>query len=65
MARKSEGTRVNPEFKTFLDDLRRFKSEQEKEDITNSRITQAILNQYKKYPELTNEIKKSKLGKRR
>jgi len=65
MARKSELTRVDPEFKKFLGDLSRFKSEQEREDIRNSRITKAILNQYNKYPELLREIKKSKLGSKR
>jgi len=55
--------RVDPEFKKFIDDLSRFKANQEKEEIKPSRITQAIFNQYKKYPNLLEEMKISKLGK--
>jgi len=61
--KKTEGLRVDPDFKKWIDDLSRVKAAQEKEAIKPSRITQAILNQYKKYPNLEMEIKRSKLGK--
>ena len=61
--KKTEVLRTDPDFKKFVNDLKRFKSQQEREDINSSRITQAIFNQYKKYPNLLDEIKKSKLGK--
>ena len=60
---RTEVLRADPKFKKFIDDLSRFKSYQEKDKITPSRVTQAIYNQYTKYPDLLNEIKKSKLGK--
>ncbi len=55
--------RADPEFKKLVDDLSRKKSYQEKDNITTSRITEAIYKQYSKYPELIEEINKSKLGK--
>jgi len=64
MARmRSLPIRSDPEFKRFIDEMRRFKSSQENEDITTARITKAMVNQYKKYPELVSEIKKKKLGR--
>jgi len=57
------GLRTDPDFKKLVDDLARFKSYQEKDKITPSRITQAIYKQYNNYPNLIEEIKKSKLGK--
>jgi len=63
MAKKNnELIRADPEFKKFVNDLRRFKSSQEKKDISTARITRAMFNQYKKYPDLIDEIKISKLG---
>lgn len=61
--KKTNTLRTDPEFKRFVMELSRFKSHQEKEDIKSSRITQAIYNQYLKYPELLTEIKTNKLGK--
>jgi len=55
--------RACPEFKQFVQKLSRLKSQQENEDIKTSRITEAIYNQYSKYPNLLEEIKRSKLGK--
>ena len=55
--------RVSPEFKKLVDDLSRFKSYQEKDKIAPSRITQAMFNQYNKYPNLLEELKKAKLGR--
>jgi hypothetical protein len=52
-----------PEFKDFVQKLSRMKSQQENTDIKPSRITEAIYNQYNKYPNLLNELKQSKLGK--
>ena len=64
MSRKrSEVMRSCPEFKELVQDLCRIKSQQERTDIKPSRITEAIFNQYNKYPQLLNEIKKTKLGK--
>jgi len=60
--RKSEVSRVDPEYKEWIDDLSRFKSNQEKEKITPVRLTQAIFNLRKKYP-IDDEIKLSRLGK--
>jgi hypothetical protein len=61
--KKTEPIRADPDFKKLVQDLCRFKSFQEKEDIRSSRVTQAIFNQFNKYPELIEEIKSSKLGK--
>jgi hypothetical protein len=55
--------RADPQFKKWIDEMSRFKSYQEKDRITPSRLTQAIYNQYLKYPNLLDEIKLSKLGK--
>jgi len=61
--KKTTPLRTCPEFKDFILKLSRFKSQQENADIKSSRITEAIYKQYNKYPELLEEIKKSKLGK--
>ena len=61
--KRTELIRVDPEFKKFVEDLARMKAYQEKDKITASRITQAMKNQYVKYPNLLEEIKKSRLGK--
>lgn len=61
--KRTEALRTDPDFKKFVTELSRLKSYQEKEAITPSRITQAMYNQYKKYPNLLEEIKLSKLGK--
>jgi len=61
--KKSEPCRTDPNFKKLVDELARMKSYQEKDKITATRITQAIYNQYMKYPELLEEIKKNKLGR--
>ena len=61
--KRTEILRSDPEFKKFVDELSRVKSFEEKDRIAPSRITQAMLNQYKKYPELLREIRKTKLGK--
>lgn len=61
--KKTEIIRADPMFKKFVDEMCRFKSYQEKDKITSSRITKAMYNQYNKYPELLEELKKSKLGK--
>ena len=62
-SKRTGGIRVDPDFKKFVDDLSMFKANQEKIRITPSRITQAMYNQYIKYPNLLEEIKKAKLGK--
>ena len=61
--KRTEVIRADPEFKKLVQDLCRFKSVQEKDDIKSARITKAIYNQYNKYPELIKEIKFSRLGK--
>jgi len=61
--KRTMGIRTDPDFKNFVDELARFKSYQEKDKITPSRITQAMFKQYNNYPNLVAEIKKSKLGK--
>jgi len=62
--RKRTGVvRACPEFKEFVLKLKRLKSQQENEEINSSRITEAIYNQYNKYPNLLNELKQTKLGK--
>ena len=60
--KKSVIMRVDPEFKKWLDDEARFKSNQEKCDIKPTRLTQAIFNLRFKYP-LDDELKLSRLGK--
>jgi len=59
--KRTEVLRADPEFKKLVQDLSRFKSNQEKKDVKCSRITKAMLNQYNKYPELLEEIKKFRL----
>jgi len=61
--KRSATLRADPEFKKWIDDISRMKANQEKVDIKPTRITQAIYNQYTKYPYLLEEIKKTKLGK--
>ena len=61
--KRTTGQRVDPDFKELVDNLARFKAQQEKISITPSRITQAMFKQYKNHPDLIEEIKKSKLGK--
>lgn len=61
--KKTDTLRVDPDFKKFVLSLSRLKSQQENDTITSSRITQAMYNQWKKYPELQEEFKKSKLGR--
>jgi len=61
--RRTEVLRTDPEFKRMVEELSRIKALQENQDIKPSRITQAMYNQYKKYPNLLNEIQQSKLGK--
>lgn len=64
MSRKrTEVVRADPEFKKFVDEMCKLKSFQENDKITSSRITKAIYNQYSKYPELLNELRKRKLGR--
>ena len=59
--KRSEIMRVDAEFKKFIENLSRFKSNQEKAEIKCPRITKAIFNQFTKYPELAREIKRRKL----
>jgi hypothetical protein len=60
--KKTELMRTDPQFKKWIDEMSRFKSYQEKDKITPSRLTQAIFNLRLKYP-IDEEIKLSKLGK--
>lgn len=60
---RTEILRVDPEFKRFVTDLSRMKSYQEKDKITPSRVTQAMFNQWKKYPNLLEEVKLTRLGR--
>ena len=60
---RTEIVRSDPKFKKWVEDLSRMKSFQEKDRITPSRITEAIYNQYTRYPNLLAEIKQAKLGK--
>ena len=61
--KKTELARVDPDFNRFIKNLCFEKSAQEREPIMSSRITQAMYKQYLKYPDLLNEIKRTKLGK--
>lgn len=60
---RTEIGRQDPKFKNWIDNLARMKSFQENDRITPSRITEAIYNQYNKYPNLLDELKKTKLGR--
>jgi len=60
--KRTEVIRTAPEFKKFVQELSRFKSNQENKDIKSARITKAMFNQYNKYPELIKEIKFTELG---
>lgn len=61
--KRTEVLRADPEFKKFVQELCRMKSAQEHTDIKPSRITRAMFNQYNKYPQLLEEIKRTTLGK--
>lgn len=61
--KRTQVLRSDPEFKKFVEDISRFKANQEKEMITPARITKAMFNQYQKYPKLLEEMKTTKLGK--
>ena len=61
--RKTELIRADPDFKQMVMKLSRLKTQQENEEIKASRITQAMFNQFNKYPKLLDEIKLSKSGK--
>ena len=60
---RTEIVRADPNFKKWIEELSRMKSFQEKDRITPSRITEAMFNQYNRYPNLIEEIKKTKLGR--
>lgn len=60
--KRTEIVRADPQFKKWIDEMSRFKSYQEKDKISPSRLTQAIYNLRLKYP-IDNEIKQAKLGK--
>jgi len=60
---RTEIVRADPKFKKWIEELSRMKSFQEKDRITPSRITEAMFNQYNRYPNLIEEIKKTKLGR--
>ena len=63
MANRNVGVVKCPrEVRDWVNDVARFKSMQEKQTIPQQRIMRAMFNQYKKYPELLDEIKKSTLG---
>ena len=55
--------RTDPDFKKFVEEMSRYKSAQENDNIKPARITEAMYNQFKKYPQLINELKSSKLGR--
>ena len=57
--------RADPDFKKFVEELSRFKSNQESCDIKPARITKAMLNQFIKYPELEREIRNFPLKKKK
>jgi len=57
------GLRIDPDFKKWVEDMSRMKAAQERDHVTPARITQAMYNQYLKYPNLIEEIKRTKLGK--
>jgi hypothetical protein len=60
--KRTDIIRADPQFKKWIDEMSRFKSYQEKDKITPSRLTQAIYNLRLKYP-IDAEIKQAKLGK--
>lgn len=60
--RRTGNVRSDPDWKKWCEEMARWKSYQEKENISPSRITQAVFNLRKKYP-IDDEIKLSKLGK--
>jgi len=56
MKYKTEVLRTDPQFKEMIRKIQEKKFVQDKRLVKSSRITLAILNQYKKYPDLYTEL---------
>jgi hypothetical protein len=58
---KTRVVRTHPNFEKLIKDIQVKKFQQQKKMVKSSRITLAIFNQYKKYPELLEELRRAEL----
>lgn len=61
MKRKTGILRVNMDFSDLIKEIKFKKQSEQKREIKSSRITQAMFNQYKKYPNLLKELERADL----
>ena len=61
MKKRTEVVRTDSRFRELIQSIQAKKFVQDKKLIKSSRITLAMVNQYKKYPELMRELEKADL----
>jgi len=59
--KRTEVVRTDPGFRELIQSIQAKKFIQDKKLVKSSRITLAMVNQYKKYPELMRELEKADL----
>lgn len=61
MKKRTEVVRTDSRFRELIQNIQAKKFVQDKKLVKSSRITLAMVNQYKKYPELMRELEKADL----
>jgi len=61
MKKRTEVVRTDSRFRELIQSIQAKKFVQDKKLVKSSRITLAMVNQYKKYPELMRELEKADL----
>jgi len=61
MKKRTEVVRTDSKFRELIQSIQAKKFIQDKKLVKSSRITLAMVNQYKKYPELMRELEKADL----
>jgi len=61
MKKRTEVVRTDSKFRELIQSIQAKKFVQDKKLVKSSRITLAMVNQYKKYPELMRELEKADL----
>jgi len=61
MKKRTEVVRTDSRFRELIQSIQAKKFIQDKKLVKSSRITLAMVNQYKKYPELMRELEKADL----